>query len=257
MTVTSEHISASASIGIHGASAVGKEQSADALAPMLGMRVINTGRAVRGAALMAHVMGQFEEGRKTTMRLRPGADERIADWLHAGANGLHFETRTSDASARIYFADADITDAIRPKRRGFTRQSVLEPAAALIATNPHIRSALLSMWRSTSLALGGAILITKNVDEYLPEARGVFHLFVSDPAVSATYRLRRHIAATRSLEEEIAYLKERDRLHLDNGLEQIPKRAVKIDMTPLLLKRNGFREAAHIMAGSLAKTFTS
>jgi len=255
--LSSEQISAHASIGIHGASAVGKEQTADVLAPMLGMRVINTGRSVRGAALMAHVLGQFEEGRGKNIRLRNGAVERIVDWVNAGSKGLHFETRAPDISAPIFFADADLTDAIRPKRRGFTRQSVMEPAAALIATNPHIRTALLSMWRDTSIALGGAVMITKNIDEYLPEAHGIFHLVVSDPAVSATYRLRRHIAATRSLEDEIAYLKERDRLHLDNGLEQIPKRAVKIDMTPLLLKRNGFFKAAHLITGSLAKTFTS
>lgn len=253
----SEHVSASASLGIHGASAVGKEQTADVLAPMLGMRVINTGRSIRGAALMAHVLGQLEVGRRKDIRLRDGAVERIVDWVNAGRKGLHFETRTPDNSASIFFADADLTDAIRPKRRGFTRQSVMEPAAALIATNPRIRTALLSMWRNTSIALGGAIMITKNIDDYLPEAHGVFHLLVSDPAVSARYRLRRHIAATKSLEDEIAYLKERDRMHLDNGLEQIPKRAVKIDMTPLLLKRNGFREAAHLIIDSLAKTFTS
>lgn len=79
MAFSSEYISASASIGIHGASAVGKEQTADVLAPMLDMKVINTGRSVRGAALMAHVLGQFEEGRGTVIRLRPGAEERIAD----------------------------------------------------------------------------------------------------------------------------------------------------------------------------------
>jgi cytidylate kinase len=257
MTITSENISAGASIGIHGASAVGKEQSADVLAPMLGMWVINTGRSIRAATLMAMTLGQFEEGRGTNLRLRRGAADRIADWLDVGHKGLHFETRTPDISARIFFADADLTDAIKPQKTGYTRQSVMEPAAAQIATNPRIRRGLLSLWRATSIALGGAVMITKNIDEYLPEAHGVFHLFVTDPRVSARYRIRRHIAATNSLADEIAYLQERDRRHLDNGLEQIPKREVKIDMTPLLLKRNGFREAAHIMTGSLAKTFTS
>lgn len=154
-------------------------------------------------------------------------------------------------SVPIWFGDADLTESIRPRRRGFTNQAVMERAAALIATNPIIRPGLLDLWRSTSLAVGGGLMITKNIDEYLPEAHGAFHLVVTDPEVSAQYRLRRHIAATRTLADEVAYLRERDRLHLDNGLEQIPKRAVMIDMTPLLLRKNGFRKAADMMVKHL------
>ncbi len=206
---------------------------------------------------MAHVLGQFEEGRGKAIRFRPGADTRILDWTRCEQRGLHFETRTPDVSAHIFFGDADLTDSIRPQRRGFTNQAVMERAAALIATNPIIRAGLLELWRDTSLSVGGAIMITKNIDEYMPEAHGVFHLIVSDPAVSARYRFRRGIAATRTLESEIAYLKKRDKLHLDNGLEYIPKRATTIDMTPLLLRRSGFQRAAHMMVDDLRNKFIS
>jgi len=253
MITSTEAISAWASIGVLGPSAVGKEQLAvDYLAPMLDMFVINTGKSARAAALLAHELGEFEEGRGSALRLRPGAESRIRDWVTMGRAGIHYDIRESDRSAHILFGDRDLTETIRPRRSGFTRQVVMEPAAALVATSPTIRRGLWDLWRNTSIAMGGGLVITKAIDEYLPEAHGKYYLHVTDPRVSAAYRLLRGVSATGSYEDEVAYLRKRDAHHGTNGLDIVPMDALKIDTTDYLLAENGLQHAADIVLADLA-----
>lgn len=257
MTLSSEKISAHSSIGIQGKTAVGKEESGGELSLLVGKMVVNTGMSIRAATLMAHRLGQFEEGRRGAMRLRPGAADRIADWTCNERSGLHFEPIASEVSARIFFAEADLTALIKPQSQGFVRQSIMEPAAVIIASHPTIRRGFLEMWRTTSLNFGGAIMITKKIDEYLPEAHGLFHLFVSNPTVSAQYRLKRGVAATRSIFSERGYIQRRDQSHTDCGLEDVPERALSIDMTSFLLKKDGFQRVAEKMVDNLQQNFRS
>lgn len=249
--LTTEQLSAAASIGISGKGAVGKEQVAAHLAPILDMVVINTGKAARAASVLAHECGMVEGGRAGAMRLRPDAAERIRDWATMGSSGLHFKVIPRDLSAHIFFDDRDMTAVIQPKRYGYSRLAILEPTAALIATTPVIRKGLYNLWRRASIQVGGGIMITKNIDAYLPEAHARYHLFVTDPRVSAGYRLMRGNAATGSIADELEYLRRRDANHEQNGLEVIPTNAMSIDMTNRLLWHKGIGEAAAIVLADL------
>lgn len=253
MIRSTESLSASASIGIMGPSAVGKEELAVShLAPMLDMFVINTGKSVRAMVLMAHEQDQFEEGRGSAFRLRRGAESRIRDWVTMGRRGIHYEVRAPDRSAHIFFGERDLTNELRPGRSEFVRQAVMEPAAALVATNPVIRRGLWDLWRRTSIEVGGGLVITKAINEYLPEAHAKYYLRVTDPIVSAAYRLCKGISATCSIADEIEYLGKRDQHHRKNGLDVVPPGALKIDTTDLLLKEGGLRHAADIVLADLA-----
>lgn len=249
--LTTEQLSAAASISISGKGAVGKEHVAAHLAPILDMVVINTGKAARAASVLAHECGMVEGGRAGAMRLRPGAAERIRDWATMGSSGLHFKVIPRDLSAHIFFDDRDMTAVIQPKRYGYSRLAILEPTAALIATTPVIRKGLYDLWRRASIQVGGGIMITKNIDAYLPEAHARYHLFVTDPRVSAGYRLMRGNAATGSIADELEYLRRRDANHEQNGLEVIPTNAMSIDMTNRLLWHKGIGEAAAIVLADL------
>lgn len=248
---TSEQLSAAASIGISGKSAVGKEQIAGHLAPILDMVVVNTGKAVRAASVLAHEHDVLEGGRRNAMRLRPGAAERIRDWATMGASGLHFEVTPRDPSAHIFFGGRDMSADILPKRSGFSRQAVLEPTAAMIATNSVIRKGFYDLWRQASLRVGGGIMIAKNIDAFLPEAHARYHLFVTDPRVSAGYRLIRGNAATGSFADELEYLRSRDAIHRQNGLDLIPINAKCIDMTNRLFWKKGIAEAVSLILSDL------
>lgn len=253
MVRTTEQLSAAASVGILGVSAVGKEELAvDYLAPALDMVVVNTGKSVRGAALMAYKLGQFEEGRGNALRLRPGAESCVRDWTTQGRRGLHFVVRRPDRSAHVYFGDVDITDVLRPDGKGFTQQRIMEPAAALIAANPTIRQGFNDLWRRAAIRLGGAIMVTKRIDDYLPEAHRKYFLFVTDPRVSAGYRMMRGVSATDWLADEVSYLAARDRLHGSYELDVVPDGAFRIDMTNLLLKRSGMQKTASAVIADLA-----
>lgn len=257
MVRRTEQLSAASSVGILGVSAVGKEELAvDYLAPALDMVVVNTGKSIRGAAYMAHQLGQFEEGRGNALRLRSGAESCVRDWATGGQRGLHFVVRPPDRSAHIYFGDADMTDVLRPDGKGFTRQRIMEPAAALIAANPTIRQGLNDLWRRAAIHLGGAIMVTKRIDDYLPEAHRKYFLFVTDPRVSAEYRMVRGVSATDWLADEVAYLADRDRLHGSYELDVVPDGAFRIDMTNLLLKRSGMQKAASVVIANLATKFS-
>jgi cytidylate kinase len=238
-----------------GPSAVGKEEIAvDYLAPALRMIVVNTGKVARGAALMADRLGQFEEGRGGALRLRDGAESRIRDWaLPNGRRGFHFVVSPPDRSAHIFFGDADLTDALHPAAEGFRQQKIMEPAAALLAANPTIHRGFLDLWRRTAIELGGAVMVTKRIDEYLPQAHAKYYLSVTDPQVSAGYRIARGVSATGSFEDELEYLKRRDQLHADNGLDVVPPDALRIDMTELLNKPSGMRKAADIVLTDLVE----
>lgn len=238
-----------------GRSAVGKEELAvEYLAPVLDMAVINTGKSVRAAALLAYEIDLFESGRGRALRLRPGADSRIRDWTTAGRHGIHFDVRLPDRSAHIFFGDRDLTEELRPGKLGFVRQAVMEPFAALVATHPTIRRGLRDLWRHTSITMGGGLVITKAIDEYLPEAHAKYYLQVSDPRVSAVYRLLRGVSATGSYAKEIEYLRKRDAHHGANGLDVIPPGALVIDTTEYLLHENGMQTASDIVLESLSRT---
>lgn len=248
MSAAVEHSVASASLGILGPSAVGKEElSTHYVAPALKLPVVNTGKSIRAATYLAHTFGLFESGQGNALRLRSSGIERIREWAVSGNRGLHYEVHEGDPSTHIWFGTQDLTDVLQPQQLGFTQQSIMEPAAALVASNPKIRRSLYQLWRTTAIGLGGAVMITKSIPDYLPEARGKYFLFVSDPAVSARYRIKHNVAATHSLSEEIAYIRHRDQVHRDNGFDCVPSDAMRIDMTPFLLRRNGLQEAAEIV----------
>ncbi len=257
MVRTTEQLSAAASVGILGVSAVGKEELAvDYLAPALDMVVVNTGKSIRGAAYMAHQLGQFEGGRGNALRLRSGAESCVRDWVTEGQRGLRFVVRRHDRSAHIFFGDTDMTDVLRPDGKGFARQRIMEPAAALIAANPTIRQGLNDLWRTTAIRLGGAIMVTKRIDDYLPEAHGKYFLYVTDPRVLAEYRMVRGVSATDWLADEVSYLAARDRLHGSYELDVVPDGAFRIDMTHMLLKRSGMQKAASTVIADLAAKFS-
>lgn len=202
---------------------------------------------------MAQRNSWLESGEGDTLCLTRAGERKILTLFTRNGKLRYIPDTRQNNLAQLYIDGVNMTEAIRPKRRGFTTQIQLEPAAAAIATIPVIRHEVDGFLRRTAIAFGGPVMIAKNVDDFVPEAHRKYMLIVTDPRVSAGYRMIRRISATGSYEEELAWLKARDALHEAHGLERIPQGAQIVDMTKLLTRRGGMAIAASVVFYDLAR----
>lgn len=224
--------SLASSVVFIGATATGKEVLADTVAVRLQKHSINTGRAPRLAADRALEAGYIEPVGDVGARFTSGgAVERIAQWLTSGSRGIHFDICSPNIpSADIFFGAENMTPRIHPKYRRRLGLVNLEPAAALVATESRLRPHFNALWRDALLAVGGGPIIAKRPDQFIPEVKHVVALSADD-ILSAGYRLWRGVAVCDSFADELVYIRRRNALHTDNGLDMVPEGALHIDMS--------------------------
>lgn len=233
------------SIAVVGPSGSGKESFIRSLSSMLYMPGLITGMSVRGASMMAHSEGLFDEGNDGSLQIRPHADTRIRQWLGDKRNGLHFVTmpRGQDTITHIFFGKRDLTDVIRPTSNGSKDHRRIEWGAATIAANPQVREAFFPFWRQAILSIAPVIVGGKTPEKFMPEAGVIFSL-KTDESTAAGYRLVQGVAVYDSFAEEREYLKRRNALHEQSGLEYISDRTKEFDTTNYVLVPDGIRSVA-------------
>lgn len=250
----SEQISLYSTITFSGASAVGKDELSAWVALGLGKFRIVTGDVYRSFGWVGLRQGLFESGQEGQMRLIGRGVKEMLGLFARGITRLgYLPDERRNRLAQFHLDGRNMTAVIRPRRRGFANQMKLEAAAAAVAIVPDIRHEVDSLLRKTAIAFGGPVMVAKNVDDFVPEAHRKYVLVVTDPRVSAGYRMIRRACATGSYEDELAWLKARDALHEANGLERLPRGAQVVDMTKLLERRDGMAIAASVIMHDLSQ----
>lgn len=251
----SERISLASTITFSGTTAVGKNELSAWIAPALDKSRIITGNVYRAFGLLAQQNIWLDSGEGDTLCLTRLGEHKLLDLFASSGRRILFVPDSMRGNlAQLHIDGINMTEAIRPKRHGLTTQQKLEPAAATIATIPIIRHEVDRFLRKTAIVFGGPVMIAKNVDDFVPEAHRKYVLVVTDPQVSAEYRMIRGVSATGSYGRELDWLKARDALHEAHGLERLPEGARTIDMTNLLTRRGGMAIAASIIFNDLVRS---
>ncbi len=250
----SEQISLASTITLSGPSAVGKDELSAWVAPRLGKARIITGDVYRSLGWVGLRQGLFESGQEGQMCLTERGVKEILGLFARGIKRFgYLPDERRNRLAQFHFDGRNMTAVIRPRRRSFTSQMRLEAAAAAVAIVPDIRHEVDSLLRKTAIAFGGPVMVAKNVDDFVPEAHRKYMLVVTDPRVSAGYRMIRGVSATGSYEDELAWLRKRDALHEAHGLERLPQGARVVDMTKLLDRRDGMAIATSVIMHDLSQ----
>ncbi len=250
-----ERSAVDSSVVFIGPSGSGKETVSNLAAILLGKHSLNTGQSTRCVADRAHEERIIEDIGENKVRFRRGGADRVRRWLSAGDDGIHFGLdESSGASADIFFGREKMTERIHPKFRRQKRLVNLEPAAAMIATDPSIRPLFNDLWRHTVFMLGGGPIVAKRSDQFIPEVHKIV-VFSADDALSAGYRLWRGVAACDSFADELEYIRWRNALHVKNKLEVVPSGALRIVMNPYrLFYTAGIEEVAREVLAYMAAT---
>lgn len=223
-------------ITIDGPTGTGKEVLSRGLANRYDLVFINTGVSFRAIALLALENQIIIPDDDENIVLGEEDRERLKTYIESLPELPRFEKpMNNDHTAVCYIGDKNVLDAIHM----YDNQSHIETISTAIAAIPKAREKLYTTWKQAQQKFGGVVVDGRKTGvDLFPDAQIKIYL-VANPEISAQYRQRGGITATRSPITEEYYIKHRDEIEAKAGLLEIPKGSIELNTTLYLSDSQG------------------
>lgn len=235
-------------ITMDGSTTAGKRIVAERLADRYDLTILNTGTTIRALALLAIEQKLVKTDDKNVTTIPVDFADRIVDFYDSLPEKIQIEKPIEGShTARIMVGKRDMLGELilHPK------QKAIDNLSSVIASSPAIRWKMYHLWREAVSDLGGVIVIGRKTGvDLFPDAKVKLYLY-ANPEASAAYRVALDPMAEKKLMTEEQYIRQRDVMDKENGLQDRPADAFVLDTSEYIqaaagLARLESRIANHI-----------
>ena len=240
-------------ITMDGSTTAGKRMVAERLADRYNLTILNTGTTIRALALLA-VENKLVKTDQTNVTTIPvDFSDRIVEFYNDLPDKIRIEKPTEGShKARIMVGERDMLGELilHPK------QKAIDNLSSIIASSAAIRQKMYQVWREAVDELGGVIVIGRKTGvDLFPDAKVKMYLYAS-PAASAAYRIAHDPMAEKKMMSEELYIRERDGMDKENGLQDRPIGGLILDTSDYIKDVTGLVKLEERIATYIDSRYT-